>query len=57
MQRPEPALFGFALLLAAPLRADAGCRDWFDRVFWGVFWQEAKAGDAMRCLDIAAVSR
>jgi len=48
----KPALFASALLLSAPLRADAECRDWLDKAFW----QAAAAAEVTRCLAAGADS-
>ncbi|MBC6417279.1 MAG: ankyrin repeat domain-containing protein [Rhodospirillales bacterium] len=44
------AFFASALLLAAPLRADADCQDWLDKAFW----QAAAAAEVTRCLAAGA---
>ncbi|MBC6405541.1 MAG: hypothetical protein GDA41_07455 [Rhodospirillales bacterium] len=46
MRLLKPALCGFALLLAAPLRADVDCKAWPGSAFW--------AGDVARCLGAGA---
>jgi len=46
----KPALFASALLLAAPLRANAECLDWL----YPAFWQAATAAEMTRCLAAGA---
>jgi len=50
MHLPKRALLACALLLSAPLRADAECRDWLDRTFWQAAW----VADVTRCLAAGA---